>query len=151
MIKKIIIFILFPLVLTIAGEFVLKSTINSLGSALEINSSGYTSRVCKASTEKWGILTKWACIFSDIKVFVLNYKIILALFCIITGGLLWLVAMSRFELSFLYPFLSINYLAIIVGSDIWLKEAVSIYRYFSIVLIVLGLIFISRSPYSESK
>ena len=80
----------------------------------------------------------------------LNPWILLGLGSIFVGGVLWLVAMSKFELSFIYPFLSINYVAIVIGSQWILGEEVSLYRYLSIVLIIAGLIFISRSPFSES-
>ena len=61
-----------------------------------------------------------------------------------------MVAMSKFELSFLYPFMSLNYVIIVISADFILKEDVSLYRYVAIVFIMIGLAIISRSPYSES-
>jgi len=62
---------------------------------------------------------------------------------------LWLIAMSKFELSYIYPFLSLNYVIILVGSQLLLGESVSLLRYGSVLLIVIGLVIISRSPYFE--
>ncbi len=65
---------------------------------------------------------------------------------ILAGASLWMVGMSKFSLSFLYPFLSINYVCVMVGSQFFLKESVGLYRYLSVVCIVVGLIIISKSP-----
>jgi len=69
----------------------------------------------------------------------------IALTMIICGGVVWVIALSKFELSFLYPFLSLNYVIILIGSQWILNEKVSLYRYISVVLIIGGLFFISRS------
>ncbi len=125
--KNILLFICLPIILTSIGEFILKFHINLISS-----SPAGTSLLAEL-----GIM--------------IDPGIIIAFSFIITGGILWVIAMSKFELSFLYPFLSINYLGIIVGSQFLLGEKVSLYRYLSIVLIIIGLIIISRSPNSENK
>ena len=73
----------------------------------------------------------------------------MAIALIFCGGILWLVAMSKFELSFIYPFMSLNYVVIIIGSQLLLNESVSLSRYIAVGFIGVGLFFISRSPYSE--
>jgi len=125
MIRKFFYFIFLPIFLTTTGEFVLKHYIN-----LSVAGGGFTYVVPGLGL-------------------VLNPGIFLSVAAIIVGGALWVVAMSKFELSFLYPFLSINYIVIIVGSQFLLHEEVSLFRYLSIVLIIIGLVFISRSPHSE--
>ncbi len=128
MFKKMLTFIFLPVFLTTIGEFFLKHNINQLST----------------STFNTGNM-------SHILSMVADPGVLIGLGCILVGGFLWVIAMSKFELSFLYPFLSINYITIVVGSHFFLKEDVSIFRYMSIVLIIIGLIFISRSPYSESQ
>lgn len=149
--KKIFIFILIPVFLTTAGEFILKFNINALETAhvelhphiqKAIDSIPYIS--IPISEKLTG-----ACVYLTTVAF--HPQIALALACMVLGGVLWVVAMSKFELSFLYPFLSINYVAIVVGSQFILGESVSLYRYLSIVLIMIGLFFISKSPYSDSQ
>ncbi|MBT5954999.1 hypothetical protein HOG98_09815 [bacterium] len=122
--KNLVFFVLLPVVMTTLGEFILKFSVNQE----HMSVSEY--------------------LFS----FNFNsFMVLFSTFLIIAGGVLWLVAMSKFELSFLYPFLSINYVGIVIGSQFVLKEEVSIYRYISIIFIVIGLIFISRSPYSKKE
>ena len=146
--KKIFIFILCPLILTISGEFLLKTSINKDTDKLQTNFSSIRLTDC---TDKQACKHLLSQLTGDIKIFLSDIKIVIALVLIILGGVFWLSAMSKFELSFLYPFLSINYLAIVVGSRIFLLEQVPIYRYISILLIIIGLVIISQSPYSESE
>lgn len=73
----------------------------------------------------------------------------IAITLITLGGILWIVAMSKYELSFIYPYLSINYISIVVGSQWILGETVEWTRYLSVIFIILGLVLISRSPNSE--
>ncbi len=58
---------------------------------------------------------------------------------------LWLLALSKLELSYIFPFLSLNYLLIPVGAAIFLKESLSPYRIAGICIICLGLFFIAFS------
>ena len=76
----------------------------------------------------------------------LNPWVFLALTFIVLGGVLWLYGMSQLSLSFMYPFMSLNYIVIILGSDIGLAETVSWHRYAAVCLITVGLLIISRSP-----
>ena len=75
--------------------------------------------------------------------------VMLSVGIIFFGTVLWLIAMSKFELSYIYPFLSLNYVIILIGSQWVLGESVSLLRYGSVLLIVIGLVIISRSPYFE--
>jgi drug/metabolite transporter (DMT)-like permease len=59
--------------------------------------------------------------------------------------LLWLKAISSTELSFAYPFLSLNLVLISLGSVAFLKERMSASQWTGTALILFGLILISRS------
>lgn len=118
--KQFFALVLTPILLTAFGEFMLKHTVNV---------NVLASRLNLASN---------------------NLYIALAIALIILGGVIWLIALSRYELSFLYPFQTINYIIIIIGSSIILGEQVSINRYISIIFISAGLIIISRSPNTSS-
>jgi drug/metabolite transporter (DMT)-like permease len=148
--KKILIFIVFPILLTTFGEFVLKSTINDSQTAV-LNAK--TPAVITSVIYSIPIPKKAANLlqttFTTLLFYITNSKIMFSTICILIGGILWLVALSKFELSFLYPFLSINYIFIILGSKFLLHENVGFFRYLSAVLIIIGLIIISQSPYSE--
>ncbi len=119
---NIIFFIFLPILLTVSGEFLLKNSLNAIELAPGL----------------MGVVS-----------FMTEPMILASLLLIVIGGFLWLIGMSKFELSFMYPFLSINYIVIILGSKFFLNESVSIYRFISALFIIVGLILISRSPYSE--
>ena len=78
-------------------------------------------------------------------------ELLLSILALIIGGFFWVAAMARFELSFIYPFMSINYLTIMLGSQYILNEQVSLSRYIAVIFIVIGLIIISRSPNIKAK
>ena len=113
--KNILIFILLPILLTVVGEFLLKFGTADLSVAD-------------------GLVSVSAIIF--------NGNIVFGVGLIVISALLWIVGMSKFQLSFMYPFLSLNYVMIIVGAEIILKEDVQFNRYVSILLIIIGLVFI---------
>ena len=120
--KRILYFILFPVILAVSGEFILKVAVRDLTIGLNIQSL--------------------LIIFQQPLIF-------LGILFIILSAALWIVGMSKFQLSFMYPFLSINYVVIVVGSELFLGETVQLNRYIAILLIIIGLIFISRSPHSQ--
>lgn len=122
--RSFITFVLFPIFMASVGEFVLKHAINNLTITISAH-----SLLLLASTP-------WIWVGSA---------------CIISSGILWVVAMSRYQLSFIYPFFSLNFVLILLGSKLFLGEQISLVRYLAVVLIIIGLIFISRSKFSESK
>ena len=77
--------------------------------------------------------------------------VILGVLLIACSAALWIMGMSQFQLSFMYPFLSLSYVIIIVGSEFLLNEQVSLNRYVSILFIVIGLVIISRSQNVKIK
>ena len=76
---------------------------------------------------------------------------VFAISLILIGSILWITAMSKYQLSFIYPFMSINFLIITVGSQFLLNEEVSLYRYLAVMLIIVGLIIISKSPNAKKE
>jgi len=61
------------------------------------------------------------------------------------ASLIWLVVLSRIELSFAYPLLSLGYIFILIFSALVFKENVTIVRTLGVVAICFGVILISRS------
>lgn len=54
------------------------------------------------------------------------------------ASLAWMAAMTRFELSYAYPFMSLNFV-IVLGLSIWLLgESLSVAKVAGVALIVLG-------------
>ena len=54
--------------------------------------------------------------------------------------LLWMAALTKFDLSFAYPFTSLSFVLILVFSGLFLGEPVTLPRIIGMVLIVLGII-----------
>lgn len=61
------------------------------------------------------------------------------------GVIFWLMAMSRFELSYVYPFASLSYVGIIIGSYFIFKEKLSAMRLLGIAIIIIGVLITSQS------
>jgi multidrug transporter EmrE-like cation transporter len=59
--------------------------------------------------------------------------------------LLWLVVLSKAELSFAYPMLAIGYILIAIFSKIFFGENVTFARFFGILLISIGVFLLLRS------
>ena len=74
-----------------------------------------------------------------------NRFVLIWIALLIPSMLLWLKAISLADLSFAYPFLSLNMVFISLGSVILLKEHVSVKQWAGIGLILAGIIFISQS------
>ena len=110
--------------MSIMGEFILKYTVH--GKALGIN-------------------------FETVTTIIGSPIILVGILLISLSALLWIIGMTKFQLSFMYPFLSLSYVVIIIGSEFLLHEQVSFNRYLSILFIVIGLLLISRSPHVKIK
>ncbi|OGB86990.1 hypothetical protein A3H38_03615 [candidate division WOR-1 bacterium RIFCSPLOWO2_02_FULL_46_20] len=65
--------------------------------------------------------------------------------CFAASSLFWLVVLSRLELSFVYPMVSVAYVIVALASFIFFKENVTLMRWMGISVIILGVFLISRS------
>lgn len=61
------------------------------------------------------------------------------------SAVLWLVVLSRTSLSFAYPFAALTYVLILVFDRVVLGEPVTVLRWAGVLLIIGGLILISRT------
>jgi len=59
--------------------------------------------------------------------------------------LLWLSILSRVELSYAYPMLSLGYVFIVLASWLIFKEDISLLRLIGVLFICLGVIMVGRS------
>jgi multidrug transporter EmrE-like cation transporter len=58
--------------------------------------------------------------------------------------LCWMAAMTKFELSYAYPFMSLAFVLVTVLSVIIFKEAISLQKVLGLLLIVGGIVVSSR-------
>ena len=56
----------------------------------------------------------------------------------------WLIALSKKDLSFVYPFISLTYILVLVLSSLVLKESIGLNKIAGTLAIIGGLIIISR-------
>jgi undecaprenyl phosphate-alpha-L-ara4N flippase subunit ArnF len=65
--------------------------------------------------------------------------------------LLWMMALAKYELSFAYPMLSISYILVYLGAVLLpqLQETVSLAKTIGILMIVVGVVFVTRSKSRE--
>jgi len=74
-----------------------------------------------------------------------NPWVLLGLFTYAISSLFWLLAISQAQLSFVYPFISLNFALIAILSWLIFQDTMNSYRILGILLICLGVIFVSRS------
>ena len=75
----------------------------------------------------------------------LNLFIALGFFFYGMSLLLWLVILSKLELSYAYPMISSGYFFVALASVIFFKEKVSWQRWFAIGIIIFGVVLVGLS------
>ncbi len=65
--------------------------------------------------------------------------------CMTVGFFLWLGLMSKFVLSYLFPFEALHYIFIIIAAAFFLKERASFSLWLGGILICAGVILVSMS------
>ena len=75
----------------------------------------------------------------------LNPYIWLGLFCYVISVGVWIVALSRVDVSIAYPMLSIGYIVAAVAAATWFGEDLNPTRIAGIAVIILGVVLISCS------
>ncbi len=71
--------------------------------------------------------------------------VLLGLFLYAISAVLWLAVLSRVQLSYAYPMISIGYVLVLMLSWIFLNERLAYLRILGVLLICCGVFLISRS------
>ena len=74
-----------------------------------------------------------------------EWHIVAALFCYALSVIIWILALSRVPVSIAFPLLSMAYIVTAVAAWYLLGEALSLTKVVGIVVIILGVIIISRA------
>jgi len=74
-----------------------------------------------------------------------NIYVISAIVLTIVTALSWVLALSRAELSHIYPFMALSYVLVALFSFLIFKEDVTALRWVGIVVICVGVFLVSRS------
>lgn len=104
--------------LTVTGEVLLKMGLNSIGDAFT-----FTPTMIFRTFTQWQVFLGFVLIFG--------------------GSLFWLYVISRFDLSFAYPILAFNYVAILIPAWLLLNERVTINKVVGSLIIVAGVIVVT--------
>lgn len=75
----------------------------------------------------------------------LNPMIVLGLSCYVVSVAAWIIALSRVDVSFAYPMLSIGYVVSAFAAYYFLGESLTPMRLGGIFVIILGVYMISRT------
>ncbi len=75
----------------------------------------------------------------------LNPIVLSAFAAALLASLAWMAALSRLNLSFAYPFMSLSFVLVLLLSATLFREPLTAYKMLGMALIVLGLFVSSRS------
>lgn len=62
----------------------------------------------------------------------------------LVAGLCWMAAMTKLELSYAYPFMSLAFVLVLILSAVLFHETVSMPKVLGMVIVILGLIIASQ-------
>lgn len=114
--------ILFSVFMGATGQMVLKIGANRLGSVF----------LCRQN------------IFHDLVRILSTPQVLLAFVFYAAGFFTWMKALTREDLSSVYPMASLSYVFILIYSYFLFKEPITINKFIGIILIVCGVIFVNK-------
>lgn len=115
-------YIFLTVLLTVYGQIVIKWQVNSAGS-FPINLS-----------EKFSFLIQ----------LLLNPWVISSFTCAFLASLSWMIAMTKFPLSYAYPFVSLTFVLTIICASIFFREVISMPKLIGMAAIITGIIIGSK-------
>ena len=75
----------------------------------------------------------------------INPFVFAGLLCYVISVIVWLMALSRVEVSYAYPLLSVGYIVTAFAGQFFFQEALGPVRWTGILVICLGVFLITRS------
>ena len=121
---SVLLLLLIAVLLSSTGELTLKHGMNRLGPITILPLNRFLATLFK--------------VFTTIPV-LLGFALI---FC---GAILWLVVISRTELSWAYPLVSLGYVLVVLFSQFLFDERVTLSRWLGVIVICIGATIIARS------
>ncbi|MBI4322070.1 MAG: EamA family transporter [Chloroflexi bacterium] len=109
--------------MSVTGELLLKYGMNQVGD-LSLHPSNLMSSLIRAFTSPF-VLLGFAFVFG--------------------GSIFWLSVISRVQLSYAYPMLSLGYVLVVISSWLFLNEQVSMMRLAGVLVICAGVFVVSRT------
>ena len=81
--------------------------------------------------------------FWYVSTLLVNPWVLTAILATFFAGVSWMLTMSKFQLSYAYPFVSANFALVFIASVLLFGEGVSLEKLLGTLLIALGIIVIS--------
>lgn len=116
------VYVLATLGLTVYGQLVLKAQVNDAGH-LPADLSGKLSFLARLIVNPW---------------------IISVLVAAVLAAASWMIAMTHFQLTHAYPFMSLSFVLVLAGSAVLLNEAITWPKVAGVAIIATGLVVGSR-------
>jgi drug/metabolite transporter (DMT)-like permease len=117
-------FIITGVLLNAAAQLLLKAGTNALGGAIHINAQNWFGTGVKVFTQ---------------------LPILAGLACYVVSLLVWIIGLSRTDVTIAYPMLSLGYVVSAIGAWMFLGEVVSIQRLMAIGVIMVGVALLART------
>ena len=117
------IYIFLTIFFTVYGQIIIKWQVNSAG-ALPVGAIEKISFILRLLLNPW---------------------ILSGLFSAFLASLTWMAAMSKFDISYAYPFMSLAFVLILVLSHLLFQETLTLSKFIGMVAIIAGIIVSSKS------
>ena len=117
-------FIITGVLLNAAAQLLLKAGTNALGGAIHLNASNWFGTLVKVGTQ---------------------LPILAGLACYAVSLVVWIMGLSRTDVTIAYPMLSLGYVVSAVGAWMFLGEVVPPQRMLALGVIIVGVVLLARS------
>ena len=117
-------FIITGVLLNAAAQLLLKAGTNALGGAIHLTASNWFGTLVKVGTQ---------------------LPILAGLACYAVSLVVWIMGLSRTDVTIAYPMLSLGYVAAALGAWLFLGEVVPPQRLMALGVIILGVLLLARS------
>lgn len=74
----------------------------------------------------------------------LNPWVLSGIFATFLAGISWMLAMTKFEISYAYPFIGLNYLLVLAAGFLLFNETLSSAKLVGSALVIVGIIVIAK-------
>ena len=71
--------------------------------------------------------------------------VILAFVCTFLSGVAWMMTLTKFDISYAYPFTSLSFVIMLALGIILFDEPFSLNKFFGTLLVIAGLIIVTRA------
>lgn len=115
--------LLLYIVFTVASQLIMRWRVGSIGTL----SPAANERIAFVASM---LMTPWVWV---------------AILCTFLAGVAWMLALTRFELTYAFPFTGVSFVLILFAGAFMFGEHVSLARIAGTLLVVLGLIVVVRS------